>query len=184
MDAFDDDGDGVADRKVHQILFDYQGLPEGGQAFLRLMHFDNEGQTITSRTYSPYLDQFNSTDPSLEVQHQEFTMDYADFNLAPQTKSLGTDSFTAEILTSHTIASFADVASGTTLTATWDFKGMFTSSRHIPGVNFAGLIHPGLGARSEAGLLVAGLGIEHFIDLLQDAKDEQEIGRASCRERV
>lgn len=26
----------------------------------------------------------------------------------------------------------------------WDFKGMFTSSRHIPGINFAGLIHPGL----------------------------------------
>jgi len=26
----------------------------------------------------------------------------------------------------------------------WDFKGMFTSSRHVPGVNFAGLIHPGL----------------------------------------
>ncbi len=26
----------------------------------------------------------------------------------------------------------------------WDFKGMYTSSRHIPGVNFAGLIHPGL----------------------------------------
>ena len=30
-----------------------------------------------------------------------------------------------------------------------------------------------LGGRSEAGLLVAGLGIEHFIDLLQDAKDAQ-----------
>ena len=26
----------------------------------------------------------------------------------------------------------------------WDFHGMFTSSRHVPGVNFAGLIHPGL----------------------------------------
>ena len=26
----------------------------------------------------------------------------------------------------------------------WDFKGMFTNSRHVPGVNFAGLIHPGL----------------------------------------
>lgn len=26
----------------------------------------------------------------------------------------------------------------------WDFHGMFTKSRHIPGVNFAGLIHPGL----------------------------------------
>lgn len=26
----------------------------------------------------------------------------------------------------------------------WDFEGMFTRSRHIPGVSFAGLIHPGL----------------------------------------
>jgi formamidase len=26
----------------------------------------------------------------------------------------------------------------------WDIKGMFTSSRHVPGVNFAGLVHPGL----------------------------------------
>ncbi|QIB51605.1 catechol 1,2-dioxygenase [Pseudomonas sp. OIL-1] len=30
-----------------------------------------------------------------------------------------------------------------------------------------------LGASGEAGLLVAGLGVEHFIDLLEDAKDEQ-----------
>ncbi|MBM7059093.1 catechol 1,2-dioxygenase [Pseudomonas sp. UL073] len=30
-----------------------------------------------------------------------------------------------------------------------------------------------LGGRNEAGLLVAGLGVEHFLDLLQDAKDEQ-----------
>ncbi|MNZ73354.1 Catechol 1,2-dioxygenase [compost metagenome] len=29
-----------------------------------------------------------------------------------------------------------------------------------------------LGGRNEAGLLVAGLGVEHFLDLLQDAKDE------------
>src|SRR6056297_3364838 len=26
----------------------------------------------------------------------------------------------------------------------WDFNGMFTKSRHIPGVKYAGLIHPGL----------------------------------------
>ena len=26
----------------------------------------------------------------------------------------------------------------------WDFHGLYTSSRHIPSVNFAGLIHPGL----------------------------------------
>jgi len=26
----------------------------------------------------------------------------------------------------------------------WDISGMYTHSRHVPGVNFAGLIHPGL----------------------------------------
>ncbi len=26
----------------------------------------------------------------------------------------------------------------------WDIKGMFTASRHVPGVRFAGLVHPGL----------------------------------------
>ncbi|MFN7196006.1 MAG: acetamidase/formamidase family protein, partial [Hylemonella sp.] len=26
----------------------------------------------------------------------------------------------------------------------WDINGMFTKSRHVPGVEFAGLIHPGL----------------------------------------
>ncbi len=26
----------------------------------------------------------------------------------------------------------------------WDIKGMYTSSRHVPGVSFAGLVHPGL----------------------------------------
>ncbi|MCH9672798.1 MAG: acetamidase/formamidase family protein [Gammaproteobacteria bacterium] len=26
----------------------------------------------------------------------------------------------------------------------WDFHGMFTQSRHVPGVKYAGLIHPGL----------------------------------------
>ncbi|UNC13851.1 acetamidase/formamidase family protein [Acidiphilium multivorum] len=36
----------------------------------------------------------------------------------------------------------------------WDVKGMFTSSRHVPGVRFAGLIHPGLiGCLPDAKLL-------------------------------
>ncbi len=28
--------------------------------------------------------------------------------------------------------------------AIWEFNGIFATSRHIPGVKFAGLIHPGL----------------------------------------
>ena len=33
-----------------------------------------------------------------------------------------------------------------------------------------------LGARQEAGLVVAGLGLEHYLDLLMDAEDEQWSG--------
>jgi catechol 1,2-dioxygenase len=40
-----------------------------------------------------------------------------------------------------------------------------------------------LGARNEAGLLVAGLGIEHFLDLLADARDA-EAGRAGGTPRT
>jgi len=36
----------------------------------------------------------------------------------------------------------------------WDFKGVYTQSRHVPGVRFAGLIHPGLiGCLPDARLL-------------------------------
>lgn len=38
--------------------------------------------------------------------------------------------------------------------AIWDFEGIYCSSRHIPGVRFAGLIHPGiLGCAPSAQLL-------------------------------
>ncbi|CEH28815.1 Formamidase [Aneurinibacillus migulanus] len=30
------------------------------------------------------------------------------------------------------------------LKSVWDFQGIYTTSRHIPGVKFAGIIHPGL----------------------------------------
>src|SRR5690349_7212600 len=36
----------------------------------------------------------------------------------------------------------------------WDIKGLFTHSRHVPGVQYAGLIHPGLiGCRPDPSLL-------------------------------
>lgn len=36
----------------------------------------------------------------------------------------------------------------------WDIQGMFTKSRHVPGVSYAGLIHPGLiGCLPDKGLL-------------------------------
>ncbi|MDJ0339624.1 lamin tail domain-containing protein [Cryobacterium sp. PH31-O1] len=120
IDQFDDNGDGTPDRSVYQMLFDYQGLPEGGQSFLRLLHFDNAAEQISVRTYSPYLDVYNSDDPTLELEHQEFTVPYAAFGLTSMQKSLATDAFTVDILTTTTIAAFDTVTSGATVSASWN----------------------------------------------------------------
>ncbi|MBT0993305.1 lamin tail domain-containing protein [Cellulomonas sp. DKR-3] len=120
-DEFDDDGDGTADRTVYSMLFDYQGLPEGGLGYLRLLHFDNQGERVVVRTYSPSLDDFDSDDASLNspAGMQEFEIPYAAVGLASTTKTLATDSFRADVLTSKVIASIDDVPSGTTVTAVW-----------------------------------------------------------------
>lgn len=121
-DEMDDDGDGVADRTVYSMLFDYQGLPEGGLGYLRLLHFDNEGGRIVVRTYSPSLDDFDSDDPSLDQVHQEFEIPYAASGLQARTKQLATDELSIDILTAEPVASFDDVASGTPLETTWNVE--------------------------------------------------------------
>ncbi|MET0304199.1 MAG: lamin tail domain-containing protein [Microbacteriaceae bacterium] len=118
-DTFDDDGDGVAERTVYSMLFDYQGLPEGGLGFLRLLHFDNEGERMMVRTYSPSLDVYNSDDPTLELEHQEFEVPYAALGIAPSGKTLVTDAVGAEVLTTSEIAAVTDVASGSIVTVDW-----------------------------------------------------------------
>ncbi|MFD0865179.1 lamin tail domain-containing protein [Tessaracoccus lubricantis] len=123
LDAFDDDGDGVDDRTVVSMLFDYQGLPEGGQGFVRLQHFDNVGRQLLVRTYSPTLQQFNGDDATLEPEHQSFEISYDTLGISPATKSLTTTALTADILTSQVIGSFTDAESGSTVTATWAEPG-------------------------------------------------------------
>ncbi len=44
-----------AGNPVHEILVDYQTLPNGGNGFLRNMSFEPASQRIISTTYSPYL---------------------------------------------------------------------------------------------------------------------------------
>ncbi len=119
LDQFDDDGDGTPDRTVTQMLFDYQGLPNGGEGFMRLLHFDNEGRKILVRTYSDYLKQYNSEDPSLELQHQQFEIPYAQAGIVPVTKTLAADAFRADVFTTEEIASYQDLESGSEPTATW-----------------------------------------------------------------
>ncbi|MBW8763229.1 MAG: lamin tail domain-containing protein [Microbacterium sp.] len=124
LDDFDDDGDGTADRTVYSMLFDYQGLPEGGLGYLRLLHFDNEGGRIVVRTYSPSLDDFDSDEPSLNspAGMQEFEIPYAAGGIAPTAKTLATDSFRADILTSTEVGCAEGVVSGEATAVTW--KGL------------------------------------------------------------
>jgi hypothetical protein len=112
-DQFDDNGDGTPDRTVNTVLFDFQALPEGGQSYLRLQHYDNQNRTMTSRTFSPYLADYDSDDPALEEQHQEFTISYDELGLHPQDKTLTTDSFTADVLGGNIAG--AGIGSGRTL---------------------------------------------------------------------
>ena len=53
--------------------------------------------------------------------------------------------------------------------AIWDFQGIYTSSRHIPGVKFAGITHPGL----------IGCAPSHEL-LAQWNKRETELPRPIC----
>ncbi|HPE95861.1 MAG TPA: metallophosphoesterase, partial [Bacillota bacterium] len=52
----DDNGDGITDRTVYQILADYQAEQKGGQGYLRLLTFDEIEKKLLIRTYSPLLD--------------------------------------------------------------------------------------------------------------------------------
>ncbi len=55
---------------VHQLLSNYQGRPEGGEGWLRYYTFDPAEDTISARTYSPYLGEYETDDDS------EFTLPY------------------------------------------------------------------------------------------------------------
>lgn len=73
-------------RFVLEILHDYQDETEGGAAYFRMLHFDLDGQQITSREYSPHHDDFliEGFDP----RRQEFTLPLA---LDPVERRVATD---------------------------------------------------------------------------------------------
>ncbi len=131
VDSFDDDGDGTPDREVTQMLFDYQGLPEGGQGFLRLLHFDNEGERMMVRTFSPSLEQYSSDDATLTPEDQDFEVSYAQLGIEPADKELTTDAFRADVLSSEEFAQVQDVASGEVVEADSAVLGAGTHSWYV-----------------------------------------------------
>lgn len=57
-DPVDDDGDGVPDRTVQQLLYDFQDEGADAVGFLRMLTFDTNADTIDVVTYSPYQDKY------------------------------------------------------------------------------------------------------------------------------
>ena len=53
---------------VHELLVDYQTLPNGGNGFLRIMEFTPSTGKIANSTYSPYLGRYINPDNSSDAQ--------------------------------------------------------------------------------------------------------------------
>ncbi|NIK77137.1 hypothetical protein FHS15_002262 [Paenibacillus castaneae] len=116
IDELDDDGDGKNDRKVYQILADYQGAPEGGLGYIRLMQFDIQNNKLHMKTYSPYLDQYNYYDPIEHPGKDEFSLD---LDLQPKTKRVATDYIGVKVYTDQLIGKQSNVSSGTLASVNW-----------------------------------------------------------------
>ena len=65
---FDDNLDGMPDRTVYQLVADYQDAPKSGGGYLGLLTFDSTERTISVKTYSPYLDDYNCYEDKAELE--------------------------------------------------------------------------------------------------------------------
>ncbi|TCM97883.1 fibronectin type III domain protein [Paenibacillus sp. BK033] len=116
VSELDDNGDGQADRKVYQMLSDYQGGPEGGQGYIKLLQFDIANDKMYVKTYSPYMDDYNFYDPSDTTKQEEFTLDV---DLTPQVKRVSTDYMGVNVYSDQPIGKADQVTSGEQASVNW-----------------------------------------------------------------
>ncbi|MCF6288421.1 MAG: metallophosphoesterase [Proteobacteria bacterium] len=68
--------EGVNGNKIFQMLVNQQHFSNGGNGWIRLLEFDSDGETVRVKTYSPFLDQW---DTSPDVYHNiEFKLPVVD----------------------------------------------------------------------------------------------------------
>ncbi|MFS0865009.1 lamin tail domain-containing protein [Fredinandcohnia sp. 179-A 10B2 NHS] len=115
VDEIDDNGDGEPERLVTQMLADYQAGPEGGQGYMRLLHFDQDNNRILVNTYSPYLEDYNYYEPGAFPEKDEFVIN---MDLAPSKKRVATDYFAVNVYTDNIIAT-DKAKSGSIAEAVW-----------------------------------------------------------------
>lgn len=52
---------GVNGNRVHELLVDPQNMANGGNGWIRLLEFDPDGMTVHVKTYSPFLNQWDTS---------------------------------------------------------------------------------------------------------------------------
>ena len=100
IDEIDDNGDGTPDRRVYEIVADYQGGHEGCEGYLRLLHVNQADNKLYVKTYSPYLDDYNFYDAEQYAGKDEFVIDMP---LEPKEKVVLTDKLEVNVYTTSTI---------------------------------------------------------------------------------
>ena len=72
----DDNKDGMPDRTVYQFVADYQDESKSGGGYLGLLIFNSTERTISVKTYSPYLDDYNCFDDRKELEEFVIPWDF------------------------------------------------------------------------------------------------------------
>jgi len=78
VDEIDDNKDGKPDRKVYQMMANYQKEPEGGQGYMRLLKVKSNENKIYVETYSPYLNSYKYVDSQLNPGKNEIVIELPD----------------------------------------------------------------------------------------------------------
>ncbi len=124
--AFDDNHDGVKERRVYQICTDYQSAERGGTGYVKMLYFDLANNKIYMNSYSSELKDFNYFDtPKLDsyqagviAANQDIYELDVDFNRKP--RSLTVTSLEASLFTGKTIG----VAESVNGVAEMEWKGL------------------------------------------------------------
>lgn len=128
-------------RNVYNMLFDYQGLLEGGAGYLRLMHFDLEGEKIIIRTYTPShggsdINNYGDYDAKVSDVPNEgndfvieganlndsehFEISFADLGITRKIKTLDTIGLDVNVYSNEVIGTVTNVHSGETASYEWN----------------------------------------------------------------
>ncbi len=123
-------------RLVTEMLADYQSNPFGGEGYLRLLTFDPSKAMLSVRTYSPWLDKWNSFGKAKD----EFDLE---FEFPDPVKQLSTDYFKADVFGTAVLTSLGFQPSGSTLNVAAPEVGWYARVRDkFGGISKSALMPP------------------------------------------